>query len=114
MSECLFCKIIQGEIPSDKLFESEDVIAFRDINPVAPLHALIIPKQHIAMINDLESQDSETIGKLFLAAKQIAKQEGYNEDGYRTVMNCGEAAGQTVFHLHLHLMAGRDLNWPPG
>lgn len=114
MNDCLFCKIIQGEIPSDTLFENEDVIAFRDINPVAPLHALVIPKQHIAMINDLETQHSETIGKLFLAAKHIAKQEGYSEDGYRVVMNCGEAAGQTVFHLHLHLIAGRDLSWPPG
>jgi histidine triad (HIT) family protein len=114
MSDCLFCKIIQGEIPSEKLFENEDVFAFRDISPVAPLHALIIPKQHVAMINDLEPQHNEMIGKLFLAAKQIAKQEGYSEDGYRTVMNCGEAAGQTVFHLHLHLIAGRDLIWPPG
>ncbi len=114
MSDCLFCKIIAGEIPSDKVYEDENVFAFRDISPVAPLHALIIPKKHISTINDLETDDAETMGNLFLAAKTIAKQEGYDEAGYRTVMNCGEAAGQTVFHVHLHLLAGRELTWPPG
>jgi histidine triad (HIT) family protein len=114
MSDCLFCKIIAGEIPSDKVFEDENVFAFRDISPVAPLHVLIIPKKHISTINDLETSDAETMGNLFLAAKTIAKQEGYDEAGYRTVMNCGEAAGQTVFHIHLHLLAGRELTWPPG
>lgn len=114
MSDCLFCKIIAGDIPSENLYEDENVFAFRDISPVAPLHALIIPKKHIAMINDIESQDAELVGQLFLAAKNIAVQEGYTEAGYRTVMNCGEAAGQTVFHIHLHLLAGRDLDWPPG
>ena len=113
-SDCLFCKIIAGDIPSDKVYEDEHVYAFRDINPVAPLHVLIIPKNHIAMINDLQPTDAETIGKLFVTAKSIAKDEGYAEEGYRTVMNCGEAAGQTVFHVHLHLLAGRDLKWPPG
>lgn len=112
--DCLFCKIIAGDIPSDKVYENEHVYAFRDINPVAPLHVLIIPKNHIAMINDLQAQDAETIGRLFVTAKSIAKDEGYAEEGYRTVMNCGEAAGQTVFHVHLHLLAGRDLKWPPG
>ena len=114
MSDCLFCKIIAGEIPSDKVYEDDNIYAFRDINPVAPLHALIIPKTHISTINDLDVQDADIVGQLFLAAKKIAKQEGYHEEGYRTVMNCGEAAGQTVFHIHLHLLAGRDLNWPPG
>lgn len=114
MSDCLFCKIIAAEIPSDKIYEDEDVYAFRDINPVAPLHALIIPKNHIATINDIQQDDAELIGKLYLAAGKIAADEGYQEEGYRTVMNCGEAAGQTVFHLHLHLLSGRDLNWPPG
>lgn len=114
MSDCLFCKIIAGDIPSEKIYEDENVFAFRDISPVAPLHALIIPKKHIAMINELESEDSEVVGQLFLAAKIIAKQEGYAEAGFRTIMNCGEAAGQTVFHIHLHLLAGRDLSWPPG
>ncbi|MCF6190115.1 MAG: histidine triad nucleotide-binding protein [Cocleimonas sp.] len=114
MSDCLFCKIIAGEIPSEKVYEDDHVYAFKDITPVAPLHMLIIPKKHIATINDLESDDAETMGNLFLAAKKIAKHEGYDEAGYRTVMNCGEAAGQTVFHVHLHLLAGRDLSWPPG
>ncbi len=114
MSDCLFCKIIAGEIPSDKVYEDENVFAFRDISPVAPLHVLIIPKKHISTINDLEINDAEIMGNLFLAAKTIAKQEGYDEAGYRTVMNCGEAAGQTVFHIHLHLLAGRELTWPPG
>lgn len=114
MSDCLFCKIIAGDIPSDTIYEDDNVFAFRDINPVAPLHALIIPKKHIAMINDIEPQDAQSVGQLFLAAKNIATQEGYAEAGYRTVMNCGEAAGQTVFHIHLHLLAGRELDWPPG
>lgn len=114
MSDCLFCNIIAGNIPSDKIYENDDVYAFRDINPQAPLHALIIPKKHIAMINDVEAEDAEIMGQLFIAAKKIAKQEGYAEEGYRTVMNCGEAAGQTVFHVHLHLLAGRGLTWPPG
>ncbi len=114
MTDCLFCKIIAGEIPCDKIYEDDNVFAFRDINPQAPLHVLIIPKKHIAMINDLETEDAETMGHLFVAAKKIAQQEGYAEEGYRTVMNCGEAAGQTVFHVHLHLLAGRNLTWPPG
>ena len=114
MTDCLFCKIIAGDIPSEKIYEDDNVLAFRDISPVAPLHALIIPKKHIATINDIEPQDAETVGQLFLAAKIIAKQEGYTDAGYRTVMNCGEAAGQTVFNIHLHLLAGRDLDWPPG
>lgn len=114
MSACLFCKILASEIPSEKVYEDDDVYAFRDVNPVAPLHVLIIPKKHIATINDLSSDDAETMGKLFLAAKKIAEQEGYAQEGYRTVVNCGEAAGQTVFHIHLHLLAGRSLSWPPG
>jgi len=114
MSDCLFCKIINGEIPSEKVYEDDDIYAFRDITPVAPLHALIIPKKHIASINELENNDAETMGKLFLAAKKIAADEGYTDKGFRTVMNCGEDAGQTVFHVHLHVLAGRDLNWPPG
>jgi histidine triad (HIT) family protein len=114
MSDCLFCKIIAGEIPSEKVYEDDDVFAFKDINAVAPHHCLIIPKQHIAMINDVEEQDATIMGKLFLTAKKIALQEGFAEAGYRTVMNCGESAGQTVFHVHLHLLAGRELTWPPG
>ena len=114
MSDCLFCKIIAGDIPSEKVFEDENVYAFRDITPVAPSHTLIIPKKHIAMINDLDDQDAETMGQLFIAAKKIAKQEGFSDEGYRTVMNCGEGAGQTVFHVHLHLLGGRQFSWPPG
>ncbi|MEH6455414.1 MAG: histidine triad nucleotide-binding protein [Cocleimonas sp.] len=114
MSDCLFCKIIAGDIPSDKVYEDEYVYAFRDINPVAPLHALIIPKKHISMINDVEDSDAETMGRLFVAARKITKELGLAEEGYRTVMNCGEAAGQTVFHVHMHLLAGRELTWPPG
>lgn len=114
MSDCLFCKIIAGEIPSDKVYEDEHVYAFRDISPVAPLHVLIIPKKHISMINDLEDDDAITMGRLFVAAKKITKELGVDEGGYRTVMNCGEDAGQTVFHVHMHLLAGRELTWPPG
>ena len=90
------------------------MLAFRDINPQAPLHALVIPRKHIATINDLQADDAALVGKLFLAAKQVAKEAGYAEDGYRVVMNCGLDAGQTVFHIHLHVLAGRALSWPPG
>ncbi len=114
MTDCLFCKIIAGDIPSEKVYEDDDVYAFRDVNPVAPLHVLIIPKKHIATLNDLENDDTQRVGKLMLVAKHIANQEGYAEEGYRTVINCGEKAGQSVFHIHLHLLAGRSLNWPPG
>jgi len=114
MIDCLFCKIIAGDIPSDKVYEDDDVYAFKDITPVAPLHILVIPKKHISTLNDLEEQDELVMGKLLFATKKIAKQEGYTEEGYRTVINCGEQAGQTVFHIHLHLLAGRDLSWPPG
>lgn len=114
MSQCLFCRIAAGEIPANILYSDEDVLAFRDINPQAPLHALVIPRKHIATINDLQADDATLVGKLFLVAKQVAKEAGYAEDGYRVVMNCGLDAGQTVFHIHLHVLAGRALSWPPG
>ena len=114
MSDDLFLKIIDREIPADIVLETDDVLAFRDINPQAPTHILIIPKRRIASINDLDSDDAELVGKLYLAAKQLAAEEGLAGDGYRVVMNCGEAAGQTVFHIHLHLLGGRELDWPPG
>ncbi len=114
MSNCLFCRIVAGEIPAKIAYEDNDVIAFHDINPQAPLHVLVIPRKHIATINDLAVEDAELVGKLYLAAKKIAADAGYAEDGYRTVMNCGADAGQTVFHIHLHLLAGRHLSWPPG
>ncbi len=103
-----------GEIKPNIVFENDDVLAFRDINPQAPTHVLIIPKKHIASINDIHSDDETLVGKLYAAAKAIAKQEGFAGDGYRVVMNCGEDAGQTVFHIHLHLLGGRKLTWPPG
>ena len=112
--DCLFCKIVAGDIPADIIFESDTAIAFRDINPQAPTHALIIPRKHIATINDIEAEDQAIVGSLFSAAREIAKQEGFSDEGYRAVMNCNEAAGQTVFHIHLHLLGGRGLGWPPG
>lgn len=114
MSEDLFLKIISREIPADIVYEDDDVLAFRDVNPQAPLHVLIIPKIRIRTINDMQSQDSEIFGKLMLTAKKIAADEGISEDGYRVVMNCNAAAGQTVFHVHLHLLGGRQFGWPPG
>ncbi len=114
MSENLFLKIIKRKIPADIVYETEDVLAFRDINPQAPVHVLIIPKVHIRTVNDLMTDQAELIGKLFLAAKEIAQKEGLSEDGYRLVMNCNEAAGQMVFHIHLHLLGGRVFTWPPG
>lgn len=112
--DCLFCKIIGGEIPADIVFENDSAVAFRDINPQAPTHVLIIPKRHIATINAIEAEHAGEIGQLFLAAAAIARNEGIAEDGYRVTMNCNAAAGQTVFHLHLHLLGGRQMSWPPG
>ncbi|MDH3352525.1 MAG: histidine triad nucleotide-binding protein [Gammaproteobacteria bacterium] len=112
--DCLFCRIVAGEIPADVVYQSDTAIAFRDINPQAPTHVLIIPRRHVTTINDLDADDQELVGSLFLAAKAIAQQEGLADDGYRVVMNCGEGAGQSVFHIHLHLLGGRLLNWPPG
>jgi histidine triad (HIT) family protein len=112
--DCLFCRIADGEIPAEVIYQSENAIAFRDINPQAPTHALIIPRRHISTMNDLDVGDQELVGSLFLAAKDIAQQEGLAEEGYRAVMNCGEGAGQSVFHIHLHLLGGRLLTWPPG
>ncbi len=114
MSDCLFCKIIEGSIDAKCVYEDEHVLAFNDINPQAPLHILIIPKKHIATTNDILPEDVETIGSMSLAAAKIALQEGVADKGYRTVVNCGEGAGQTVFHLHMHVLAGRSLAWPPG
>jgi len=112
--DCLFCKILDGDIPADIIYESDLAIAFRDVNPQAPVHVLIIPRNHIATINDLDTDDAAMVGGLFMAAKEIARDEGLADDGYRVVMNCNAAAGQSVFHLHLHLLGGRSLAWPPG
>lgn len=114
MSDCLFCKILDGEIPCDKVFENDHVIAFRDVNPQAPTHVLVIPRKHISTINDLTSDDKNIVGEMMLAAQEVAKQEGIEESGYRLIMNCNEGAGQTVFHIHLHILGGRRMNWPPG
>jgi histidine triad (HIT) family protein len=114
MSDCLFCKFVSGELTPDTVYEDDDVLAFRDINPQAPCHVLIIPKKHIATLNDLTEEDADLMGKLYLAAAKVAKQEGLDEAGYRTLVNCNEQAGQTVFHIHLHLLGGRRMNWPPG
>jgi histidine triad (HIT) family protein len=111
---CLFCRIIAGEIPSSKVFEDADLFAFNDINPQAPLHVLIVPKRHVATTNDLTDGDEALVGKMVRRAAAIAKENGFDQRGYRTVLNCNSEAGQTVFHIHLHLLAGRHLGWPPG
>ena len=114
MSDCLFCKIRDGVISGDIIFEDDDVLAFNDVNPQAPVHVLIIPKKHIPTVNDLSTGDEAVMGKLFSAAKMIASQRGLSDDGYRLVVNCNEQAGQAVFHIHMHLLAGRNMTWPPG
>lgn len=114
MADCLFCKIIAGEIPSGKVYEDEYVYAFNDISPEAPVHVLIVPKAHIASCNEITEENAEIISKIFLAAKKIAEEKSIAEGGYRVVNNCGDDGGQTVKHLHFHLLGGRSLNWPPG
>ena len=112
--DCLFCKIIKGEIPSAKVYEDDKVYAFRDIEPQAPVHILIIPKAHIASANELTEENASIVGHIFAVAAKIAKEEGIAEGGYRIVNNCGEDGGQTVKHLHFHMLGGRSLAWPPG
>jgi histidine triad (HIT) family protein len=114
MSDCLFCRIIRGEIPATIVHEDDDLVVISDINPQAPLHVLIVPRQHIATINDLTSANDALVGSMFRAAASLAQQRGYAERGYRTVFNCNSEAGQSVFHIHLHLLAGRPMAWPPG
>jgi len=113
-TDCLFCKIVDGDLPADIVYENDSLIAFRDIDPKAPTHILLIPRRHIATMNDLEGEDKDLAGELFVTAKELAADEGLADDGYRVVMNCNEAAGQSVFHIHLHLMGGRKMTWPPG
>ncbi|QDG50988.1 histidine triad nucleotide-binding protein [Persicimonas caeni] len=110
----IFCKIIDGEMPSDKVYEDDDVYAFNDINPAAPTHILVIPKEHIASLWEAEENQAELLGKLMLRARDIAKEAGLEEDGFRLVLNTGAGVGQSVFHIHLHVIGGRDLSWPPG
>ncbi|ANO51561.1 histidine triad nucleotide-binding protein [Woeseia oceani] len=113
-SECLFCRIERGEIDAEIVYQNDLLIAFRDIHPQAPTHILIIPRKHISTINDLQDEDAAIVGALFLAAKELAVSEGLLESGYRVAMNCGEGAGQSVFHIHLHMLGGRAFSWPPG
>ena len=114
MSETLFSQIRDREIPADFVYEDDEIMAIRDINPQAPLHVLVIPKEPIATVNDLQPEHAALVGRLVLVAQQIARDAGYADDGYRLTMNTNAGAGQTVFHLHLHLLAGRRLTWPPG
>ncbi len=114
MSDCLFCKIIKGDIPATKVFEDELMIAIEDINPQAPTHLLIIPKKHIATTLELSSEDRQLIGEIFLRANKLAEERKIDQSGFRIVNNCQEGAGQSVFHIHFHLLGGRPMTWPPG
>jgi histidine triad (HIT) family protein len=113
-SDCLFCKIVAGTIPASRVYEDEDVIVINDINPQAPLHALVIPRRHIPTLNALTPADDALVGAMHRAAATVARDRGFADRGFRTVFNTNAEAGQTVFHLHLHLLAGRGLTWPPG
>jgi histidine triad (HIT) family protein len=112
MADCLFCKMVAGEIKPDVVFEDDHILAFRDINPQAPVHILVIPKDHVPTLNDLD--DTELAGRLLQTVVKLAKQEGLAEDGYRTAISCNKRGGQEVYHLHLHLLGGRQMKWPPG
>ena len=114
MGDTLFDKIIRREIPAEVVYEDDDVLAFRDINPQAPVHVLFVPKKSIATLNDLTADNAAVIGKLFLAATSWARAQGFADNGYRCLMNCNKDGGQTVYHIHLHLLAGRQMHWPPG
>ena len=114
MQDCLFCKIVHREIETDIIYENKNIVAFRDINPQAPVHILLIPKLHFPTLNDLTSNDKELAGSLIYSAVKLAKREGIAEQGYRTGFNCNEWGGQTVYHIHLHLLGGRKFGWPPG
>ena len=114
MPDCLFCKIASGKIAADMIYQDEAVVGFRDVNPKAPTHVLFIPRTHIATLNDLTPEDAELVGRLYLAAKHVAGEAKLAQRGYRTVINCNADAGQSVFHIHLHLLGGRMMTWPPG
>jgi histidine triad (HIT) family protein len=114
VADCLFCRIAAGEIPATLVHKDEHLIAFKDLNPQAPLHVLIVPRRHVATLNDLEASDDGLVGEMVRRAAAIAAENGYDTRGYRTVFNCNADAGQTVFHIHLHVLAGRSMAWPPG
>jgi len=111
---CLFCRIVGHEVPAEIVHEDDGLVAFRDVNPQAPTHLLIIPRQHIATLNDLEPAHRDVVGDMHLLARELASAEGLASGGWRVVINCGAAAGQSVFHIHMHLLGGRPLGWPPG
>lgn len=114
MSDCLFCRIVAGEIPSNLIHEDDHCVAFEDVGPQAPTHVLVVPREHIASMNDLSQDHEQLAGHLLLVAMKVARQRGHGESGYRTVINCQEGAGQSVFHLHVHVLGGRRFSWPPG
>ena len=114
MADCLFCRIVAGQIPATIVYQNDDVVAFRDITPQAPAHVLVVPRRHVASLNDLGPDDDALVGQMVRAAAAIAKDQGHADRGYRTVFNCNADAGQTVFHIHLHLLGGRKMAWPPG
>ena len=114
MADCLFCRIAAGQIPAKIVYQDEDLVAFRDINPQAPMHVLVIPRRHVATLNDLTPQEDRLVGEMVRRAAALAREEGYADRGYRTVLNCNAEAGQTVFHIHLHVLGGRKFAWPPG
>lgn len=114
MENCIFCRIFKKEIPSTILYEDKETLAFKDINPQAPTHAVIIPKEHIERVSDLTEKNAPLIGRLVLIGNHLARKEGFSEKGYRLVINCNREGGQTVYHLHLHLLGGRPFRWPPG
>jgi histidine triad (HIT) family protein len=111
---CLFCRIVAGEIPASKVYEDDRLLAFNDIHPQAPMHVLVVPKAHIATVNDLTEAHEALVGAMLRRGAAIARERGYDLSGYRTVLNCNAQAGQTVFHLHLHVLGGRSMGWPPG
>jgi len=113
MSDCLFCRVVRGDVPSKKVYEDDFTFAFEDINPQGPTHVLVVPKKHIAGLKEAKAEDAELLGRCQLAAAEIARQRSI-ENGYRTVLNVGPGAGQSVFHMHVHLIGGRNLKWPPG
>lgn len=114
MLDCIFCKIIDGEIPCSKVYEDDKVLAFKDISPAAPVHVIIIPKEHIESVNDLNESNCDVVSHIFMVANKLVKELDIDKEGYRIVNNCGEKGGQSVMHLHFHLLGGRSMNWPPG